>query len=265
VTPEGLAAAARALRGASSVVITTGAGMSRESGIPTFREAQDGLWARFDPAELATEEAFRRDPGRVWSWYAHRLQAITACAPHAGHLAVARLQELLREVTLVTQNIDGLHQLAGSRGVIELHGSIRRYSCLDRRHPAALRDDPAAEAPPPCDRCGSPLRPDVVWFGEILPEEAVSRAWEAAARCGVMLVVGTSGIVYPAAALPQVAREAGATVIEVNAAASGITPLADIFLQGPAGRLLPQLVRAVETARSGAGRAVDADGPNPTP
>ncbi|MBA2244252.1 MAG: NAD-dependent protein deacylase, partial [Gemmatimonadetes bacterium] len=150
--------------------------MSQESGIPTFRDAQEGLWARFSPQELATEAGFRANPRRVWSWYAWRRRRIESCSPHAGHVALVELEALVPELTVVTQNIDGLHHAAGSREVIELHGSIRRLKCLDRGHPFNGEPPPAAEEeeadPPPCPTCGSPLRPDVVWFGEMLPQDA---------------------------------------------------------------------------------------------
>lgn len=256
MTPEGLERAARVLAGARRVVVSSGAGMSRESGIPTFRDAQEGLWARFSPQELATEEGFRASPRRVWSWYAWRRRKIESCTPHAGHQSLVALEALVPELTVVTQNIDGLHQLAGSREVIELHGNIRRVKCLDRHHPFAgtlpLPEEEAEETePPPCPTCGSPLRPDVVWFGEPLPQAATERAWELALRCEAMLVVGTSGTVWPAAELPHLARRAGATVIEVGPQPSELTPVAHIFLAGPAGQVLPALVQAVRQQEDG--------------
>jgi NAD-dependent deacetylase len=258
---DGLDRAAALLAAAGRVVVSTGAGMSAESGIPTFRDALEGLWARFDPAELATEQGFRAHPRRVWSWYAWRRGTIAACAPHPGHLAVAALQRLHPDVTLVTQNVDGLHAAAGSPEVVELHGNIRRLRCLDRGHPheGEVPVTPGAEAgeedPPPCLRCGSPLRPDVVWFGEMLPQDAVARAWAAAEACDVLLLVGTSGTVWPAAELPLVAKRAGASVVEVNPHPSELTHAADVFLRGAAGVLLPALVERVralrESGRSG--------------
>lgn len=257
---DALEQAARILRGAARVVVSTGAGMSRESGIPTFRDAQEGLWARFNPEELATEHGFRAAPARVWSWYAYRRRRILACEPHAGHRALVELERRVPELVVVTQNIDGLHQAAGSSDVIELHGSIRRYRCLDRGHPfAGTLPEPAAddegveEEPPACPACGSPLRPDVVWFGEMLPAAAAERAWRLAERCDAMLVVGTSGMVWPAAELPFVAARAGARVIEVNPTPSEITRVADVFLQGPAGEALPALLRRLAVDRPPAG------------
>ena len=247
MTPEGMARAAEWIAGADGVVVSTGAGMSRESGIPTFRDAMEGLWARFDPQELATAEGFRANPRRVWSWYAWRRRRVAEARPHAGHLAVAELERRVPTV-VVTQNVDGLHAEAGSSDVVELHGNIRRLKCLDRGHPftGEVADSGAEEEDPPaCPLCGSPLRPDVVWFGEMLPVAAVERAWRLAAEREVMLLVGTSGTVWPAAELPLVAKRAGRRVIEVNPEPSELTYLADIFLQGPAGRVLPELVRQV--------------------
>jgi NAD-dependent deacetylase len=243
-----------ALESARLVVATTGAGMSRESGIPTFRDAREGLWARYDPQELATRAGFRADPARVWGWYNYRRAIIARHAPHAGHVALARLEGLLPQVVVVTQNIDGYHQRAGSNVVLELHGSIHRFKCFEHDHPVdvavpfAEADGPIA--PPRCERCGSYVRPDVVWFGELLPPGVFERAADLARACDVMLVVGTSGIVHPAAGLPLTARAAGATVVEVNTEPSELTPRVDIFLQGPAGERLPQLVSRLEGLRA---------------
>ncbi|CAN5744039.1 NAD-dependent protein deacetylase [soil metagenome] len=254
--PEGLIHAAEILQSAQRVVVSTGAGMSRESGIPTFRDAQEGLWARFNPEELATERGFRTAPARVWGWYAHRRRAIMSCEPHPGHGALVALERLLPELVVVTQNIDGLHQASGSADVIELHGSIRRSKCLDHGHPFASAFDEeiaggedAEQDPPPCPDCGSPLRPDVVWFGEMLPAAATTRAREFAEQCDVMLVVGTSGMVWPAAELPFVAERSGACIIEINPDPSEITRIADVFLQGRAGEVLPALVQALNVLR----------------
>ncbi|HET7229324.1 MAG TPA: NAD-dependent deacylase [Longimicrobium sp.] len=256
--PEGLARAAEWLAGAERVVVSTGAGMSRESGIPTFRDAMEGLWARFDPQELATEEGFRRNPRRVWSWYAWRRKKVMEARPHPGYFALVELESRVPSLAVVTQNVDGLHAAAGSADVVELHGNLRRVKCLDRHHPFAgdlpdAGDGEAERDPPPCPVCGSPLRPDVVWFGEMLPERAVERAWALAAECSVLLLVGTSGTVWPAAELPHVARRAGARVIEVNPEPSELTAVAGVFLQGRAGEVLPALVRAVTERTKGNG------------
>jgi NAD-dependent deacetylase len=251
-----LTRAAELLAAARRPLVATGAGMSRESGIPTFRDAQEGLWARFDPQELATPEGFRRAPARVWGWYQHRRRRIAACEPHAGHLALAELEGVLPSLPIVTQNIDGLHQRAGSGDVIELHGNIHVSRCLDADHPAVTdprvggAEDAECE-PPRCQRCGSPLRPGVVWFGEILPQDAVSRAWALAERCDLLLVVGTSGVVWPAAEIPHIAARRGVPVVEVNPAPSELSSLASIFIQAPAGEALPSLVREVRSRLGG--------------
>ena len=249
MTPEGLARAAEILAGAGRVVVSSGAGMSKESGIPTFRDAMEGLWANFDPQELATEEGFRRDPRRVWSWYAWRRQRVLQARPNSGHAAVVEMERLVPSLTVVTQNVDGLHAEAGSSDVVEVHGNIRRVRCLDRGHPFEGELPPYEEGqeqdPPPCPVCRSPLRPDVVWFGELLPAHAVERAWALAGRCDDMLLIGTSGTVWPAAELPLVARRAGARIIEVNPTTSELTHAADVFLQGPAGQVLPALLDEV--------------------
>jgi len=248
-------AAARALRAARRVVVTTGAGMSRDSGIPTFRDALTGLWARYDPEELATEAAFRRNPARVFGWYVWRRRLVRAAVPHAGYHALVALERIVAELVVVTQNVDGLHGRVGSTRVVELHGSLERFSCLEARHPfppdqVATPDVDGEVEPPRCGRCGAPVRPDVVWFGEALPPEASAAAWDWSARCDAMLVVGTSGLVQPAAQLPLIAREAGATVIEINPEPTEISRAAHITCRGAAGTVLPALLAAF-TKREG--------------
>jgi NAD-dependent deacetylase len=230
-----------ALRDSSRTVVLTGSGISAESGVPTFREAQTGLWERFDPQELATPEAFARDPRLVWDWYAWRRKLVAEARPNPGHLAIAEMQHLVQSLTLVTQNVDGLHQRAGSRDVIELHGNIRRTKCPVEGTTVDNYDE--SESPPLCPSCGAPLRPDVVWFGEMLPDEAIEAASEAALGADVFLSVGTSSLVYPAAGLPFEAVENGATLVEVNPETTPLTPRADYTLHGPAGDVLPRLVR----------------------
>lgn len=252
-TDGAIVRAADLLAGAERLVVATGAGMSRESGIPTFRDALDGLWARYDPRELATREGFRADPPRVFGWYNYRRGLIAAAEPHGGHRALVRLEELVPEVAVVTQNIDGLHGQAGSSEVVELHGNINRFKCFEHDHPVDA-EVPVSETdgplePPRCPRCGSPIRPDVVWFGEMLPPGVLERAEALSERCDVMLVVGTSGIVYPAAGLPARARGAGAAVIEVNTEPSDLTGMMDVFLRGAAGAVLPDLVQQVKASR----------------
>ncbi|MDQ4128493.1 MAG: NAD-dependent deacylase [Actinomycetota bacterium] len=232
-----------ALGGAGRVVALTGSGVSAESGVPTFREAQTGLWERFDPQELATPEAFARDPWLVWSWYEWRRKLVERAEPNPGHLALAELERRLPDFALVTQNVDGLHQRAGSRNVTELHGNILRSKCS--LEGAAVDDYAPDVAPPPCPNCGAPLRPDVVWFGEALPSEAFEAASGAARACDLFLSVGTSSLVYPAAALPFEALENGAWLVEVNPNETPLTPHAHHLLRGPAGEVLPGLVEAI--------------------
>lgn len=245
--------AARALARSRRLVVFTGAGVSKESGIATFREPETGLWAQYDPMELATHEAYVRRPEFVWSWYEHRFGAVAAASPNPAHTAIAELERLLPQVSVVTQNIDGLHQRAGSNDVIELHGSMFRFKCLSGEHTGFVLDDFADqdEKPPRCPQCGELLRPDVVWFGEALPADAIDRAQALCADCDVLLVVGTSGVVYPAAAMPLLAAEAGATVIDVNPERDAIAAAAELFLQGPGGEVLPELVVAVREHLAG--------------
>lgn len=255
MTPEGLRRAARILAGAERIVVSSGAGMSRESGIPTFRDAMEGLWANFDPQALATENGFRADPRRVWSWYAWRRGRVGDARPNPGHVALVEMEALVPGLVVVTQNVDGLHAEAGSSDVVELHGNIRRVKCLDHGHPYAGPLPPYAEGeeqePPPCPVCGSPLRPDVVWFGEMLPADAVARAWDLAERADALLLIGTSGTVWPAAELPLVARRHGALIVEVNPETSDLTHAADVFLAGPAGQVLPALLEEMRGLTSG--------------
>jgi NAD-dependent deacetylase len=232
----------RTLRDAERVTVLTGSGVSAESGVPTFREAQTGLWERFDPQQLATPEAFDNDPRLVWEWYAWRRSLVSEAEPNPGHRALAELEARVREFTLVTQNVDGLHQKSGSRGVIELYGNILRSKC-SWEGVIVEPEDHDESVPPLCPGCGAYLRPDVVWFGEMLSVEAMEAASEAATRCDVFLSVGTSSLVYPAAALPFEALENGALVVEVNPGETPLSRHADHVLRGRAGEVLPELSR----------------------
>ena len=229
---------------ARRIAVLTGAGMSAESGIPTFRDATSGLWSKFDPMQLASEEGFREDPALVWRWYAWRRELVGAAQPNAGHLALAAAQSLFESFDLITQNVDGLHARAGSTP-IELHGNLMRTSCLDRcgfvEHD--VQRLPAGE-PPRCPACGAWLRPGVVWFGEMLDAATLQLAQERAARCDVMLVIGTSGLVYPAAGLPAEALRHGANVIVVNPETSELDDLATVVVRGPAAVEVPALLQA---------------------
>jgi NAD-dependent deacetylase len=231
-----------ALRQAERVVALTGSGISAESGVPTFREAQTGLWARYDPQRLATPEAFDRDPHLVWEWYEWRRNLVSEALPNPGHRALAELERRVPEFSLITQNVDGLHQRAGSRDVVELHGNILRSRC-SREGVIVEPEDRDDAVPPRCPRCGALLRPDVVWFGEMLPAGALEAASEAARGCELFLSVGTSSLVYPAAALGYEALESDATLVEINAGETPLSRQADHVLRGRAGELLPELLR----------------------
>ncbi|CAN5578786.1 NAD-dependent deacylase [soil metagenome] len=230
------------LRGAQSVVSLTGSGISAESGVSTFRDAQTGLWAQYDPQQLATPEAFMRDPELVWQWYEWRRKLVGEAEPNPGHYALAELEQKVPRFALATQNVDGLHWRAGSNSVLELHGNILRTICSAER----VEVEPSGgEVPPVCTNCGSPLRPDVVWFGEMLPAGVMEAASEAARNCDVFLSVGTSSLVYPAASLPYEAISAGATVVEINPEETPLTDRAEYVLAGKAGEVLPSLVAAL--------------------
>jgi NAD-dependent deacetylase len=241
--PGGLVAA---LQRARHVVALTGSGISAESGVPTFRDAQTGLWARFSPEELATPEAFARDPAFVWSWYQWRRDLVERAQPNPGHCALAELASLVRRFTLVTQNVDGLHQRAGSRDVIEFHGNILRDRCSGGcSQPRRTSDMPfRIDALPRCG-CGALLRPDVVWFGEMIPPAALAAASAATRDCDVFLSIGTSSLVFPAAGFAEEARRNGALLVEINPAATPVSGSADFTLRDPAGIALPRLLIAL--------------------
>jgi NAD-dependent deacetylase len=236
--PRGLVAA---LRDARHVVALTGAGVSAESGVPTFREAATGLWAQYDPLELATPEAFQRDPALVWRWYRWRRELIARSSPNAGHLALSRLARLVRQFTLITQNVDDLHQRAGSRDLVEYHGNIFTDLC-SREMKAVVTDSAQTVDVPVCPDCGAHARPGVVWFGEAIPGAALQRASTAAAECDVFLSIGTSALVWPAAGLASVARQAGALIVEINPERTELSPACDYQLHAKSGLALPELV-----------------------
>lgn len=224
---------------AKCVVVLTGAGISAESGIPTFRDAQTGLWAKFKPEDLATPRAFRKNPKLVWEWYEWRRKLVREAKPNQGHITLAAMEKFFPEFHLITQNVDGLHQSAGSRSVIELHGNIMRTKCFSEDAVVAEWKD-TGDVPPKCPRCGGLLRPDVVWFEETLPEVEISQAFQASRHCDLFLSIGTSSAVYPAASLPQEALSSGATVVEINPQPTPFTPKASFVLNGPAGVILPE-------------------------
>jgi NAD-dependent deacetylase len=233
----------RLLRRAQRVVALTGAGISAESGVPTFRDAQQGLWAQYDPSELATPEGFARNPKRVWDWYALRRELIGRVEPNAGHRALARWEVLRPDLLVVTQNVDGLHQRAGSSQVIELHGNIMRTKC-SLENVVVDQWEARPDEVPRCGQCAAYLRPDVVWFGEMLPVNALATAERAVAEVDLVLSVGTSSLVQPAASLPYGALAADVPVVEINPEETPLTADVHYSLRGSAGRILPLLVEA---------------------
>ncbi|GMV32300.1 MAG: NAD-dependent deacylase [Chloroflexi bacterium CFX1] len=234
----------RFLVSASRVAILTGAGVSQESGLKTFRDAQTGLWAQYKPEDLASPEAFVRDPKLVWDWYAWRREAIKGARPNPGHYALVEMEKRIPEFTLITQNVDGLHRFAGSQNVLELHGNIQKVRCSQCGTFAETWDDDS-ESVPACEICGGALRPDVVWFGESLPRDGLESAVNASRSCQVFFSIGTSGVVQPAAALAHAARNNGSVVVEINAEPTPLTPTVDFAFHGKSGVILPELVRAV--------------------
>ena len=232
------------LRNSSRLAVLTGAGASQESGLRTFRDSQSGLWAQYKPEDLASPEAFHRDPKLIWDWYAWRREAIKGVRPNAGHYALVEIEKRILQFTLITQNVDGLHRMAGNQNVLELHGNIQRVRCSAcYLFTETWNDD--SESVPQCAACGGLLRPDVVWFGESLPRDQLEAAVEAAQTCDIFFSIGTSGVVQPAASLAFAAHNRGAVVVEINAEATPLTPKADYFLQGKSGEILPELVKAV--------------------
>jgi len=233
------------LKEADSVAVLTGAGVSAESGIPTFRDAQTGLWARYDPMQLATPEAFARDPALVSRWYDERRSKCASCAPNPGHFALARLQAACAEAgkrfTLITQNVDRLHQQAGSTDPLELHGTLWVWRCTACGEEREERETPFPEYPPRCG-CGGARRPGVVWFGEALPAAVLAAAWQAVEQCGVFMSLGTSSLVEPAASLGRVAAAAGAKTVEINPEETPLSSLVDVSVRGTTGTLLPLIV-----------------------
>lgn len=231
------------LKSARSIAVLTGAGISAESGVPTFRDAQTGIWSNFNPEELATMQAFRRNPKLVWDWYAMRRSMMAGVKPNPGHTALVAMEKQIPEFTLITQNIDNLHQAAGSKNVVEIHGNLSRNRCASENMIVDMWKE-NGEAPPRCPKCGDYLRPDVVWFGELLPEDAMLKASDAASKCDVFFSIGTSGVVYPAADLPFAAARHGAIVIEINPEETSLSASAKYSLRGPSGVILPELIRA---------------------
>ena len=245
------------LAGANSVVFFTGAGASSESGIPTFRDALAGPWGQFDAENLATPGAFMKNPALVWGWYEWRRWQVSQAQPNAGHRAMAMMEELIPQVTVITQNVDDLHERAGSQRVIHLHGSLFSPRCFDCGHPheyqAVGANEPAdgrSIEPPACVNCRGPVRPGVVWFQESLPETAWEEAKDASKAAELFFVVGTSGLVWPAAELPYLAHSSGAMVVRINPDLSRALECPTVDIQGMAGDVLPSLIDALRVSSS---------------
>ena len=248
--------AAKLLARSRFAIAFTGAGISAESGVPTFR-GFNGLWKRHRPEELATPEAFRKDPHLVWSFYKWRMDLIRKAKPNRAHYALAELEKMGVLKAVITQNVDDLHREAGTKNLIELHGNIFRVRCTSCTYRENLKESGRLEeflkekGLPECPECGSLLRPDVVWFGEPLPRKALEEAFRLAERADLVLVIGTSGVVYPAAYIPQIVKETGGKVIEVNTEESGVTPIADVFLRGKAGEVMGELMERIRVMLDG--------------
>ena len=228
-----------------SMCVLTGAGISAESGVPTFRGA-DGLWSKFKPEELANFDAFMRNPELVWEWYSYRKKVMKDVSPNAGHLALVKLEQMIPSFTLVTQNVDNLHRRAGNKNILELHGNIERSYCIDCGKFAVDVTMSERKHAPRCSHCGGLVRPDVVWFGELLPQDVYAEAEQAARQCGLFLCVGTSAIVYPAASLPLIARRSGAYVVEINVELTELSSKVDETLLGKSGEILPLILEQVQ-------------------
>ena len=231
------------LRNSTRVVVLTGAGVSQESGLRTFRDAQTGLWSQYKPEDLASPEAFAHNPKLVWDWYAMRREKIRSVLPNQGHVALVEMEQHIPTFTLITQNVDGLHQKAGSVNVIELHGNLQRVKCSSCGTLATEWDETNTNVPA-CQICGGALRPDVVWFGEALPRAALEEAVLACRNCDLFFSIGTSGLVQPAASLAYSARNSGARLVEINAEITSLTTKVDFALMGKSGEILPVLIKA---------------------
>lgn len=233
------------LKEAESIIFFTGAGISAESGIATFR-GKDGIWNKLKPEELANFDAFLRNPDMVWEWYQYRRKIIHEAEPHPGHHTIKEFENYY-DTKVVTQNVDNLHGRAGSKTIYELHGNIERNFCIDCHTFADLSEFENSEKVPNCRKCGGLMRPDVVWFGEMLPQETFMNAEIAAQRCDICFVVGTSAIVYPAAYIPHTAKQAGAYLVEINIEETEFSGYADLSFFGPAGEILPKILNEVKT------------------
>jgi NAD-dependent protein deacetylase/lipoamidase len=230
---------------AEHVVILTGAGVSAESGIKTFRDP-DGLWSKFDPTELASVDGFISNTELVWEWYQYRVDIVNNAKPNPGHKAIAEMEKIFPKLTVITQNVDRLHQRAGSENILELHGNIVENHCFDCKIPFDGKTDLPDKQLPKCPECDGRIRPNVVWFGEMLPEEALSGAQMATAQCDVFFTIGTSGQVYPAAHLPVQAKQYGAYIVEVNPEPTPLSNHHDLCLQESSGVAMPAVLKALK-------------------
>lgn len=245
---ESMAAAARWVAAAENIMVLTGAGISAESGVPTFRDAQTGFWAQYRPEDMASRPGYKANPARVWRWYEYRRELVAKVWPNAGHVALAAFEKIHKGgFTLVTQNVDGLHQRAGSSDVLCLHGDLHAQAWLDTPRDCCDLDAAMPGSPPRCGQCGNLVRPAVVWFGEALPLRTLGRAQRAAEHCDVMLVVGTAGAVYPAAGLARLASRVGAKVVIVNTGPSELDDTADLIVRCPASVALPWILGTGDT------------------
>lgn len=251
---ERVAELAQWFKAATSVVVLTGAGMSAESGIPTFRDTQNSLWSQFDPEDLATARAYQNDKALVWGWYVWRMAMVRAAQPNRGHEDLAELAAIKPGLSIITQNVDDLHERAGSKEVVHLHGSLFASRCFacGRAHEEVHIPPDAAEKPslhlmpPCCSHCGGYVRPGVVWFGERLPQLAWREAERLVAGCDLLVAIGTSGLVFPAASLPGVAKQRGAKVVEINPAGTQLSDQADLSLRCTTGEALAGLLAALK-------------------
>lgn len=236
---------AEQVRNCRRMVVLTGAGFSAESGVPTFR-GKEGLWGKFKPEELATMEAFMANPKVVWEWYSWRRGLISGVKPNPGHNALVELENQIEDFVLVTQNVDGLHRAAGSRNIVELHGNILHNKCMKCESQYESDTDIDPDNIPTCKECGGRIRPDVVWFGEMLDPETIERAFKVAEKAEICFSIGTSSVVQPAASLPMMAKRSGATLVEVNPEETPITSMADYYFPAKSGEFLPQLLKCLE-------------------
>ncbi len=232
-------------RNCKRCVVLTGAGISAESGVPTFR-GKEGLWGKFKPEELATMEAFMANPKIVWEWYNWRRQLISEVKPNPGHYAIAEMENIFDNFVLITQNVDDLHRIAKSNNILELHGNISRNKCLKCSEPFPDDQEISPEEIPSCSKCGGQIRPDVVWFGEMLNAATIQKAFDESSKADLFLSIGTSAIVQPAASLPVEAKRSQATLIEINVNSTPLTSIADFFVPEPSGEFLPKLVEGLK-------------------